>query len=81
MANRVELSNEEQTVLSAIAALENDGEAATADSIAQRAALEVDTVRSALSRLVGEADLLREHEPDANVLGPHYTIKDNVSPQ
>lgn len=78
MVDRVELSNEEQRVFNAVAALESDGDATTADSIAEHAALDGDTVRSVLSRLI-EADLVRELDPEAGVLGPRYSVKDNVS--
>lgn len=81
MVDEVDLSDEEQRVLDAIAALEAQGEATTPEVIARRAGLELDAVRSSLSRLLGEADLVRELDPDAEVVGPRYAVKDSASPR
>lgn len=79
--DEVELGDEEQRVLDVVAALEADGDATTIQAIARRAELGLETVRSALSHLVGEADLVRELDPDADVVGPRYAIKDSASPR
>ncbi len=81
MVDEVELSDEEQKVLHAVATLEQEGEATTAQAIAGRVNLDDGTVRSALSRLVGDADLLRELDPDAAVVGPRYSVKGKPSPR
>lgn len=81
MVDQVDLSDEEQQVLEAIAALEAEGVATTPQEISRRAALDLDAVGSALSRLVGEADLVRELDPDAEVVGPRYAVKDSASPR
>lgn len=80
MVDEVELTEEQQWVLGAVAALETDGEATTAEAIARRAGLDTETTRSALSHLIGEADLVRELDPAADVVGPRYSIKEKASP-
>lgn len=67
-------------MLNAVAALEADGEEPTPEAIAQRAGLDGGTVRSALSYLLDEADLVRELDPGANVVGPRCSVKAKPSP-
>ena len=80
MVDQFELSGDEQHVLNTVAILEESGKAATPHVIAQRSGLDLGTVLAALTRLTREADLLRELEADAEVVGPHYEIKDSPAP-
>lgn len=80
MVEQVDLNDEQQRVLTALAALEAEGAATTPEAVADRAGLGLDTVRVALSYLLREADLVRELDPDAAVVGPRYSVKEKAAP-
>lgn len=80
MVDQVDLSEEQRQVFGAVAALEAEGSTTTIEAIARRAGLHPDTARTALSYLIDEADLVRELDPDAEVVGPRYSVKEKASP-
>lgn len=74
----VALSDVEQQVLDAVAAVEADRGPGHVTDIAGRAGVDVDDARDALSRLMGDADLVQQLAADADDgpdLGPRYRVK------
>lgn len=72
------LSDLEQQVFEAAAAVEADGGPGHLSDIAERADVDIDDARAALSRLTGDADLVQQLASDAGDdpdLGPRYQLK------
>lgn len=77
--DELDLTDEEQRVYGAVAALETERGGVRADEVAREVDIDAETVRATLSRLTSERDLLRELSPGDPDLGPHYRIKDTAA--
>lgn len=75
----IELSETEQVVYAAVAAVEQRVGAAPVDEIASEARLDLETTLKALSSLAqDDKDLVRELSGDDTDLGPRYRVKDTA---
>ena len=75
----IDLTDEEQRVLAAVASLEVDRDAVRAEEIAQETDFDQATAQRVLSTLASEHNLLRELAGPDPDLGPHYRVKDTAA--
>ena len=84
MADEVEITEQEQQVFEAVAALEGSHETATIAQVAAQTGLDERKVEELLGRLTTTHDLVREvrveNDPDATGVGREYVVKTQPSP-